>query len=183
MTALYVFVTGPLGAGKSEFLRALGDPADWWEDEQQGLEFRHLAIDETLDVYLFCAVDSARFDCLMEIPQRDLLGYIVVVDSANPDSWSEARLMIANCRGYARLPLVMVANKQDLPGAYAAEQVGGWIGMDTMMRVCPCSATNPSSARNVFLQLLYSVQHEIDRLDELIAEIEKMMAENAGNQE
>jgi signal recognition particle receptor subunit beta len=183
VTALYVFVTGPQGSGKSEFLRALGDPADWWEDEQQGLEFRHLFIDETLDVYLFCAADSARFDCLMEVSQRDLLGYVVLVDSTSPDSWNEARLMIANCRGYARLPMVIAANKQDLPGACTAEQVGGWIGMDTMMRVCPCSATNPSSARNVFLQLLYSVQHEIDRLDMLIAEIEQMMAENAGNQE
>ncbi len=183
MATLYVFVTGPQDSGKSEFLRALGDPADWWEDEQEGLEFRHLVIDDTLEVYLFCAVDSARFDHLMEIPQRDLLGYIVLVDSTNPDSWGEARVIIANCRGYARLPMIIAANKQDVPGAYTAEQVGGSIGMDSMMQVCPCSAIDPASARNVFLQLLYTVQHEIDRLDTLILEIEQMMAENTGNQE
>jgi signal recognition particle receptor subunit beta len=136
-----------------------------------------------LDVYLFCAVDPSRFDHLLEIPQRDLLGYIVMVDSAHPDTWGEARIMMANCRGYALLPTLIAANKQDLPGAAAPEQVGASIGMDNMTGVQPCIATDSQSARNVFLQLLYLVKREIDRLDALIAEIERMMTQNAPTQE
>jgi signal recognition particle receptor subunit beta len=180
MATLYAFVTGPSGSGKSQLLYSLGDPEAWWQDEETGLEHRHVVVDDTLDVDLMCAVDAARFDQLLQIPQRDLLGYIVMIDSTDPDTWDEARIMIANCRGYARLPMVVAANKKDLPGAYTPEQLGAWLGMDRMMQVCSCNATDPQSARNVFLQLLYAVNQEFDRLDALIAELEKLSAQSEG---
>ncbi len=183
MTTLHVFVTGPRGSGKSQFLAELGDSANCWLDDEAGLEYRHLVVDDTLDVYLFCAIDATRFDHLLEIPQRDLLGHIVMVDSTHPETWGEARIMMANCRGYALLPTLIAANKQDLPGAATPERVGASIGMDNMTGVQPCIATDPQSVRNVFLQLLYLVKHEIDRLDTLIAEIEKMMTQNEPTQE
>ena len=180
MTTLYVFVAGPNGSGKSRFLRSLGDPDGFWVDEQEGLEYRHLIVDSALDVNLFCSVDASRFDHLLQIPQRDLLGHIVFVDSTDPDTWSEARVMIANCRGYALLPTVIAANKQDLSGAYTAEQVGAWIGMGSMMKVLPCVATDQENARNLFLQLLYSVNNEIDRLDALTEQIVDQMQHDLG---
>ncbi len=181
MATLYVFVTGPSGSGKTQLLQSLGAAEDWWQDGEEGLEYRRLVVDDTLDVYLFCAIEASHFDRLIDIPTRDLLGYIVMVDSTIPDTWAEAHAMIGNCRSYALLPTIIAANMQDLPGAYAPEQVGAWIGMGTMMKVQPCIATDRESARNVFLQLLYSVQNEIDRLDSLIAEIERLMAEGTGN--
>ena len=42
-----------------------------------------------------------------------------------------------------------------------------------------CAAVDPPSARNVFLQLLYAVSSEIERLDALIAKIEELTAEAA----
>jgi signal recognition particle receptor subunit beta len=181
MATLYVFVTGPDGAGKSQFLQSLGDADGWWEDEAAGLEYRRLAVDETLEVCLFCAHDGSRFDQLMEIPQRDLLGYIVMVDSTDQSTWSTARIMIANCRGYALMPTLIAANKQDLPGAEPPESLESWFGPDAMTHIEPCIATDPPSARSLFLHLLYSVQTEIDRLDALIAEIERMMEQSARN--
>ena len=47
-----------------------------------------------------------------------------------------------------------------------------------MMRVCPVVAINPDSARNVVLQLPYSVEHEIERLDALIAAIERLLGDS-----
>ncbi len=178
MTTLYVFVTGPNGSGKSQFLYALDDPEGYLLDEEAGLEYRYLVVDDTLDVLLFCAQDGTRFDQLLQVPVPDLLGYIVVVDSTNPDTWDEARIMIDNCRGYALLPTMIAVNKQDLVGAHTAEQVGAWLGMGNMMRVCPVVATDPDSTRNVVLQLLYSVEHEFERLDALIAEIERLVSDS-----
>jgi signal recognition particle receptor subunit beta len=177
MTTLYVFVTGPSGSGKSSFLQSLGDPADYWTDEAAGLEFRRLDVDDNLEVYLFCALDPLRFDQLLEISERDMLGYVVMVDSTNADTWAEAKFMLTTCRGYARLPTVIAANKQDLEGAYNPEKVGAWIGMDTMMLVSGLIATDHISARNLFLQLLYSVNDEIERLDTLITALERLAIE------
>jgi signal recognition particle receptor subunit beta len=177
MTLLYVYLTGPDGSGKTQLLASLGDEDGFLIDEEAGIEYRQFAVDETLELCVLCAQDASRFDQLLQIPQRDLLGYIVMVDSTDFDSWSMARVMLANCRGYALLPTIIAANKQDLPGASTPEQVGGWIGMESMMRVQGCVATNPPDARTVFLQLLYAVSNEIERLDVLIAQIEELAAE------
>lgn len=180
MTTLYTFVTGPSGSGKTLFMQSLGGPDGFWRDEDAGLEYCHLVVDDTLDTYLFSPMDASRFDVLLEVEERDLLGYIVVVDSTDPDTWAEAKAMIATCRGYALLPTVIAASKQDLPGASTPETLGAWIGMDPMMRVQRLVATDEESARGLLLQLLYSVQYEIDRLDALIAELERLAAESAG---
>jgi signal recognition particle receptor subunit beta len=179
MTLLYVYVTGSDGSGKTRLLSSLGNKDDFSIDEGAGIEYRQFTVDETLELCVLCAQDASRFDQLLQIPQRDLLGYIVLVDSTDFDSWSMARIIMANCRGYALLPTIIAANKQDLPGAYTPEQVGGWMGMESMMRVQGCVATDPPSARNVFLQLLYAVSSEIERLDVLISQIEELTAEAA----
>src|SRR5882724_5014239 len=178
MTTLYAFVTGPVGSGKSSFLYALGDPADYWIDEDAGLEYRYLAVDDSLEVYLFASLDGSRFDRLLELEQRDLLGYIVMVDSTDPETWVEAEVMKANCRGFALLPTVIAANKQDIAGAATPNEVSVAVGgLDSMTRVQGVVASDPDSARNLFLQLLYSVNYEIERLDALIAELERLAAE------
>ena len=181
MTTLYAFVTGPAQSGKTSFLQSLGDPQDFWIDEENGLEFRRLLVeegDDPLEVYLFCSIDAARFDQLIQISQRDLLGYILMVDSSNSETWEEAQAMLSTCRGYALQPTVICANKQDISGAYSPEQVGAWIGMDSMIAVQGCIAIDGESARNVILHLLYSVRNEIERLDKLIAELERLSTEN-----
>jgi uncharacterized protein len=178
MPTLYAFVTGPSSAGKSQFIYSLGDPDSWVQDETVGIQYRTLEVDESLDVVVFCSIEAARFDQLLDIPERDLLGYIVVVDSTDPDTWGEAQVMMKHCRGYALLPTVIAANKQDLPGARDAAEVGAWLGMDAMTSVQPCDSTDPELVRNVFLGLLYSVKSEIERLDALIAELEKLATES-----
>jgi uncharacterized protein len=177
MTTLYALVTGPSGSGKSQLLYALGDPDSYQIDEQTGNEYRHLVVDESLDVYLYCEPDPYRFDTLLDIPQRDLLGYIVMVDSTDSDTWEAAQFMMNTCRGYALMPTVIAANKQDLEGAATPERIGASLGMESMTYVFPCVASDPEIARNLFLQLLYSVSQEIERLDALIAEIERLAAE------
>lgn len=174
MSVLYVYVTGPDGSGKTQFLKSLAGGDGFVSDEEQGIEYYQVSVDETLTVSIFCSIDATRFDQLLQIPQRNLLGYIIMIDSADFDTWSLARIMMANCRGYALMPTVIAANKQDMPQAYTPEQVGGWIGMDNMVRVWGCSVVNPTSARELFLQLLYSIKMEIDRLDKLIEQIEQL---------
>src|SRR5258708_12690475 len=113
MTTFYAFVTGPEGAGKSSFLYALGDPADYWVDEDAGLEYRYLAVDDSLEVYLFCSLDASRFDRLLELEQRDLLAYIVMVDSTDPGTCAEAQAMMQNGRCLPPFPTIIDPNHPD----------------------------------------------------------------------
>lgn len=173
MTTLYVYIAGPAGSGKTTFLRSLGHPDGFIVDAETNTEYRQFVVDETLDLYVLTSIDASRFDRLLEIAQRDILGYVVLVDSADQESWSMARIMLAHLRGYALAPTLIVANKQDLIGAATPEQVGAWIGMESMVYVTGCQANKPNSVRAAFLQLLFSVRHEVERLDALIAELER----------
>ncbi|PJF42343.1 MAG: hypothetical protein CUN50_04500 [Candidatus Thermofonsia Clade 1 bacterium] len=173
MTTLYVYIAGPEGSGKTTFLQSLGSPNGFVVDAENGIEYRQFAVDETLDLHVLTSIEASRFDRLLDIAQRDILGYIVMVDSADQESWSMARIMLAHLRGYVLAPTLIIANKQDLIGAATPEQVGAWIGMESMVYVTGCQANKPSSVRAAFLQLLFSVRHEIERLDALIAELER----------
>jgi signal recognition particle receptor subunit beta len=178
MTTLYTFVTGPSGAGKTTFLQMLGGSDGYWVDDAAGLEYCQLSVDESLDVLLFAALEAGRFDPLLEIAERDLLGYIVMVDGADPATWNEAALMVANCRSYALMPMVIAVNKQAGNPNEVAVKVGG---LDAMTHIYDSEVDDPEGARNLFLQLLYSVDREIERLDALIAELERLSAESSQN--
>jgi len=174
MSTLYAFVTGPSSAGKTTFLQSLGDPDSFWVDDDAAIECRRITVDESLEVLMFSPIDAQRFDQLMEISERDLLGYILLVDSTAPNTWEQAKYMFDNCHGYALLPMVVGANKQDKKGAASADDVLGAIGSNAMTSAEGVVATNSESAANLFLQLLYTVNQEIERLDDLIAELQKL---------
>jgi signal recognition particle receptor subunit beta len=176
MTTLYTFVAGSQGSGRTTFLRALGDPDLYWVDQETGVEYRHITVEDDLEVYLFTVDDPTRFDPLLELSERDLLGYIVMFDSTAPETWDDAKLAAQTCNEFARLPTVLGANKQDLPGARAPQVLGEWYGLDAMTAVRGVVAHDHVSARGLFLQLLYAVREDIDRLDRLIAELERLTA-------
>jgi signal recognition particle receptor subunit beta len=174
MSTLYAFVTGPSGAGKTTFLQSLGDLGGFWVDNDAGIECRQITVDDSLDVLMFCASDAQRFDQLMEISERDLLGYILLVDSTDANTWEQAKQMYDTCHSYAMLPMVIGANKQDKKGAASPDSVLDAIGGNAMTSTDGVVATNSESAANLFLQLLYTVNQEIERLDDLIAELQKL---------
>lgn len=172
---LYIFITGPQGAGKSSLLASLGGDDDFFIDHELGIEYRLFDIDDSLQLCVIAPVDGSRFESLMEIDPRDLLGYILVVDSTDPDSWSLAQMMLKTCRGYALLPTLVAANKQDSPRAHKPERLGEAVGMDSMMQILGLVAVQRPSARELFLKLLYTVEHEMEMLDILIARIEDLL--------
>jgi signal recognition particle receptor subunit beta len=178
MSTLYTFVIGPTGAGKTTLLESLGDTANYWIDESNNIECRQIMVDDTLDVLLFASLDPTKIDVLLSVSERDLLGYIVVANSTAPETWPYTAKLLADCRSYALLPTVIAANKQDQKGAASPDEVAAAIGVDTMTSAKGVVATNPDSARTIFLQLLYSVRQEIERLDALIAELEQMAQES-----
>ena len=53
-------------------------------------------------------------------------GMVFVVDSADRSRWDEARLAFENVRNHDELrgiPILLIANKQDLPGAASPEEI------------------------------------------------------------
>jgi signal recognition particle receptor subunit beta len=91
-----------------------------------------------------------------------MLGFIVMVDSARPETFREARGILQTFRAYAPTPYVVAANKQDAEDAWEVEDLRIALKLDGKIKMLPCTATKKDSVKEVLLELLYSIQEETD---------------------
>ncbi len=171
-----IVITGPFSAGKTEFIKAISEidvvstersistPAEKEEKEATtvAMDFGRITVDEELVLYLFGTPGQRRFDFMWEILAEGMLGFIVLVDSAKPETFREAKSILETFRAYAPTPYVVAANKQDHPDAWATEDLRIALRIAPEIKLLPCVARDPRSVRNVLLELLYTVLEEIE---------------------
>jgi small GTP-binding protein len=171
-----IVITGPFSSGKTEFIRSISEidvvstersissPAEKEEKEATtvAMDFGRITVDEQLVLYLFGTPGQRRFDFMWEILAEGMLGFIVLVDSAKPETFREAKSILDTFRAYAPTPYVVAANKQDHPDAWTTEDLRSALRIDSTIKLLPCVARDPRSVRNILLELLYSVLEELD---------------------
>jgi signal recognition particle receptor subunit beta len=172
---LKVVVTGPLGAGKTTFIKSLSEggivPIDTATSEGRTLDKALKAIamdcgwvpvDDNSLIYLFGTPENRRFDFMWEILAEGMLGFIVIVDSSIPETFLESKAIMETYRAYAPTPIVIALNKQDKAEAVTADQFRALSGVGDEVKIVPSVALNPDSARNALLELIYLVLEEIE---------------------
>lgn len=170
-------VTGPFSAGKTEFIRSISeidvvstdeaispDAPEFGAKEQTtvAMDFGRITVDDDLVLYLFGTPGQRRFDFMWEILAEGMLGFVVVVDSARPETFREAKSILETFRAYAPTPYVVAANKQDNPEAWAPDDLRIALRIDDHIKLLPCVATDKESVKNVLLELLYAILDEMD---------------------
>jgi signal recognition particle receptor subunit beta len=92
---------------------------------------------------------------MWEILGEGALGIIILVDSTDPTTFHEARKIINFFQSRFPVPMVVGANKQDLPNAWSPEDVR--IALDINeeegIPVIPISAIDKESVKNALLTL------------------------------
>ncbi len=91
-----------------------------------------------------------------------MLGFVVMVDSARPETFREAKIILETFRAYAPTPYVVAANKQDHPEAWSPQDLRIALRLDDRIKLLPCVATDKESVKNVLLELLYAILDEMD---------------------
>jgi signal recognition particle receptor subunit beta len=86
----------------------------------------------------------------------------VLVDSARPETFREAKSILETFRAYAPTPYVVAANKQDLSDAWAIDDLRVALRLDDNVKMLPCVANDRESVKNVLLELLYGILEEMD---------------------
>lgn len=170
-------ITGPFSAGKTEFIRSISeidvvttdetisqDSAEYGTKEQTtvAMDFGRITVDDDLVLYLFGTPGQRRFDFMWEILAEGMLGFVVMVDSAKPETFREAKSILETFRAYAPTPYVVAANKQDNAEAWPPEDLRIALRIDPHIKLLPCVATDKESVKNVLLELLYSILEEMD---------------------
>jgi small GTP-binding protein len=177
MQTVKMVITGPFSAGKTEFIRSISEidvvttdesiSADSAEYGTKGqttvaMDFGRITVDDDLVLYLFGTPGQRRFDFMWEILAEGMLGFVVMVDSAKPETFREAKSILETFRAYAPTPYVVAANKQDDPEAWAPEDLRIALRIEENVKLLPCVATDKESVKNVLLELLYSILEEMD---------------------
>jgi len=175
MQAVKMVVTGPFAAGKTQFIKTISE-IDVVSTERKissaaervkeattvAMDFGRITIDDDLVLYLFGTPGQKRFDFMWEILSEGMLGFIVVVDSARPETFREARSILDTFRGYASTPYIVAANKQDHEDAWPPEDLRIALKIDGAIKVMPCVASDKESVKNTLLELLYSILERMD---------------------
>ncbi len=175
MQTVKMVVTGPFNSGKTKFIQSVSE-IEVVETERKvtskaeravkdtttiAMDFGRITVDEDLVLYLFGTPGQKRFDFMWEILSEGMLGFIVLVDSARPETFREARSILETFRAYAPTPYVVAANKQDLSDAWELEDMRHALRLDGKTKILPCVATNKKQVKTVLLELLYSILDEM----------------------
>ncbi len=170
MQTVKMVVTGPFNSGKTSFIGSISEIAvvrterkitDTTRRVKQfttvAMDFGRITVDQDLVLYLFGTPGQKRFDFMWEILSEGMLGFVVLVDSARPETFREARRILDAFSSYSDTPFVIAANKQDDEDAWPPEDLRLALELDPSVRVLPCIAHNRASVKQVLLELLYVI--------------------------
>jgi small GTP-binding protein len=175
MQTVKMVITGPFNSGKTEFIRSISEidivsterkitteAERVKEDTTVAMDFGRITVDDDLVLYLFGTPGQRRFDFMWEILAEGMLGFVVMVDSARPETFREAKSILETFRAYAPTPYVVAANKQDLDDAWDADDLKIALRIEEGVKMLPCMANDKESVKNVLLELLYSILEEME---------------------
>ncbi|MCD4673796.1 MAG: ATP/GTP-binding protein [Anaerolineaceae bacterium] len=175
MQTVKIVVTGPFSAGKTAFIQSVSEidvvstekkiSAEAEKIKEQttvAMDFGRITVDEDLVLYLFGTPGQRRFDFMWQILSEGMLGFIVMVDSNRPETFREARSILQTFRAYAPTPYVVAANKQDCDDAWELGDMRVALRLDPNIKFLPCVATDKEKVKKVLLELLFSIQEEMD---------------------
>ncbi len=174
MQTVKMVVTGPFNSGKTAFIQSVSE-IDVVSTERRisseeeriketttvAMDFGRITVDDELVLYLFGTPGQKRFDFMWEILSEGMLGFVVMVDSARPETFREARGILQTFRAYAPTPYVVAANKQDMEDAWEVDDLRIALKLDPKVKMLPCVAMDKETVKTVLLELLYSILEEM----------------------
>jgi uncharacterized protein len=157
-----IVVTGPANSGKSTFVTHASDDGHSIDRKGSDGEETTVAMDfgwlrwKDFDITLYGTPGHTRFDPLLPPYLRHAMGAILVIDATKPDLLPRARHLI-EIIVKRRIPYVVAANKNDLPGVMSHAEIRQALGIHDDIPVFSISATRRSDVHFVLESLIDSI--------------------------
>jgi hypothetical protein len=149
-----IVVTGPAGSGKSTFVTSASDeghsidrPGPDGDTTTVAMDFGNLH-GKDFDITLYGTPGHSRFDPLIPSLLHNAMGVVVVIDATKPDTFARARDLIRNMTKHL-MPIVIAANKHDLPGAAEEKEIRSSLGVPDDTPLFFISALQKADAHRV----------------------------------
>ncbi|TFG30763.1 MAG: GTP-binding protein [Promethearchaeota archaeon] len=165
-----IVVVGPLQSGKSSYIQYLDDKALNVQVKGQNNKYYTVAMDlaslklNGFDIFLFGTPGLLRFRVMRDLVCNGADGFIFVFDAANPETDEEA-ISILNSVRKQDVPIIYIANKQDLKEARSPEIIKN---QNKLPQECKIFPTSTKTGLNIKESLNYLVNEVYENYRELL---------------
>ncbi|MFX1480560.1 MAG: GTPase [Promethearchaeota archaeon] len=169
-------VSGPLQSGKSSYIKALDANALNVEAKGKDDKFYTVGMDlgsvklNGFDCYLFGTPGLLRFSVMRSITIRGADGIIFLFDAAAPEKDDSAVVILNSIRKLitSEVPIVFLANKQDLEFARSPEIIRSQNYLPEDSKMFPTSTTTGLNIRESITHLVNIVYEEYSSLIQVL---------------
>ncbi|NEP20214.1 MAG: GTPase [Leptolyngbya sp. SIO4C1] len=170
MEIMKLVVTGPVGAGKSTFIRAVSEievvDTDRQATDETGLlkskttvafDFGRLQFGPEMALHLYGTPGQARFDFMWEDLINKAHAYILLVPAHRPSEFRKAHLIYRFMIERAQLPMVVGVTHLDCEEAWPLENIEIALGFTDKIEhppFIPLNATEPASVIRALMILI-----------------------------
>ncbi len=158
-----ILVTGPYNAGKSSFVELISEESV----SVDRMAFEKFPTTIAMDIGhvdhngfvadIFGTPGQERFDLMLDVLAKEAVGAFILVDSSAPQTFGRAKEMINKTQAEA-IPKIIVANKQDLPGALSPDEIREAMKLDKDVPIIPTIVSENNGvemALDTLLKILY----------------------------
>ncbi len=166
---LKLVVSGPVGAGKTTFIRSLSaiDVIETEEvsSEDIGKEMTTVAFDFGMLIegdsvlHLYGTPGQDRFDFMWEVLCEGALGLILLVSGDKPGDYPHARRILEFVTSRIPIPFIVGVTRQDMRRVWEPRDVAGYFGLEPE-QVVGINATERESALGAVTALLEALGDE-----------------------
>ena len=174
MEIMRLVVTGPVGAGKSTFIRTVSEIEVVDTDRQAtdgtaalkqkttvAFDFGRLQFGPETALHLYGTPGQSRFNFMWEILIQQAHAYVLLVPSHRPEEFRYAR-RIANFMNQRRqVPMIVGLTHADRPNAWQAENISLALGYNDPQNRPPFVAVNATEQASVAQALITLIQHSM----------------------
>ncbi|MBE9155432.1 ATP/GTP-binding protein [Nodosilinea sp. LEGE 06152] len=172
MEIMRLVVTGPVGAGKSTFIRSVSEIEVVDTDRRAtdeallikkrttvAFDFGRLQFGPDMALHLYGTPGQSRFDFMWDILIQKAHAYILLVAAHRPHEFREARRIMMFMQQRSPVPMIIGLTHTDCPNAWDAANIALALGYPNPNRRPPLVTVNANETASVAQAVIALVQH------------------------
>lgn len=165
-------VTGPVGAGKSTFIRSVSEievvDTDCRATDETlylkkkttvALDFGRLQFGPDMALHLYGTPGQSRFDFMWDILIRKAHAYVLLVAAHRPGEFRYARRILTFMKQRSHVPMIIGLTHVDCEDAWEPENISIALGYLNSSKCPPMIQVNPTDASSVARAIIKLVEH------------------------
>lgn len=175
METMRLVVTGPVGAGKSTFIRSVSEIETVDTDRRAtdetaqlkhkttvAFDFGRLQFGSDMAMHLYGTPGQARFDFMWDILIDKAHAYIMLVAAHRPHEFRYARRVLNFMQQRSQAPMILGLTHMDMPDAWSADNIVLALGYVQGRQPPPVIVVDANDRSSVVQAVIALVQYYMD---------------------